>query len=186
MKNLLRNSLIASVVAVAGATTFAAEANAQSVDVYFSGTIGNACEINKIKDGKLGMADSNGGYLHANPNDSSQGELGEINVNCNGSGQVTLTNLNPISADAQDLASYSLYSQHVILATDDSNTKTSAIAQAFEGYNGYEGLNIDTSANVLDFNGSSKTLYLDMWASDQQDLRDGEYTYRTTVTVTPQ
>lgn len=43
MKNLLRNFLIAFVVAVAGATAFAGQANALSADVNFSGIVGTPC-----------------------------------------------------------------------------------------------------------------------------------------------
>lgn len=58
MKKLLCNSLVASVIAVAGATTFVSKAHAQSVDVDFSGNVGNACEIEKISDGVVGLTDT--------------------------------------------------------------------------------------------------------------------------------
>ena len=67
MKKLIRNSLIASVVAVAGAIAFTSQANAQSADVEFSGTVGNSCEITKISDGKLGVRDTLPGVLVARP-----------------------------------------------------------------------------------------------------------------------
>ncbi|MEO1374499.1 MAG: hypothetical protein AAFW70_09330 [Cyanobacteria bacterium J06635_10] len=83
MKKLLWNSLIASVVAIAGATTFASQANAQSVDVDFNGTVGNTCEISKESDGTLGLTTDNKG-LAANDN------MAVVQVNCVGSGSVSV------------------------------------------------------------------------------------------------
>ncbi|OYD93690.1 hypothetical protein CDG76_17000 [Nostoc sp. 'Peltigera membranacea cyanobiont' 210A] len=54
MRNILRNSLIASAVAVVGATAFVGKANAQSVDVDFTGSVPSTCTITKLADGVLG------------------------------------------------------------------------------------------------------------------------------------
>ncbi|NJM19992.1 MAG: hypothetical protein HC907_15480 [Richelia sp. SM1_7_0] len=123
MKKLLRNSLIASVVAVAGATTFANQANAQSADVDFSGTVGNLCSITKVNDGQMGVADliNSDSIFTARPDESSQAQLGEIDVNCNTTGEISVGDLTPISADAISLSNESSYSRDAFVADSPAN-----------------------------------------------------------------
>ena len=183
MKKLFRNSLIASVVAVAGATTFAGEANAQSVDVDFSGTIGNTCEITKLKDGKLAARDNDDIYIDARPVVATRAELGEVSVNCNGSGAVTLGSLTPTSADATTLSQVPGYGYLLSVSTDPNNIYSSALDQL---NNGSLGTIPNGNTNVLNLNGSAQTLYLNVVATGGTTIPGGNYAFRTTVTITPQ
>ncbi len=91
MKKLIRNSLIASVVAVAGAAGFAGEANAQSADVNFDGTVGNTCEITKVRDGKIGVRSDLAGVLVTSSSlalEPTKVEFGVVEIDCNTSGTI--------------------------------------------------------------------------------------------------
>lgn len=180
MKKLLRNSLIASVVAVAGATAFAGQANAQSVDVNFNGTVGNTCEITKLKDGKLGITDlrQSGEFLTSSPTESSKGELGEIEVNCIGSGEISVTAPTPISADAQALVNTGIeYNPNVYILNSDSTLVTSAGRGFQSPIKGPE---------TLALNGTPQKLDVYMFIGTNNPTPAGNYQYSTTVTITPQ
>ncbi|NJL81431.1 MAG: hypothetical protein HC836_43495 [Richelia sp. RM2_1_2] len=178
MKKLLRNSLIASVVAVAGATTFANQANAQSADVDFSGTVGNLCSITKVNDGQMGVADliNSDSIFTARPDESSQAQLGEIDVNCNTTGEISVGDLTPISADAISLSNESSYSRDAFVADSPAN---------FTGGNELA-VHTTNKTSVVGLNGTPQRLYVHAVAQTPGAIPAGNYTFRTTVTITPQ
>lgn len=194
MKKLIRNSLIASVVAVAGAAGFAGEAKAQfgpdassqpsDVEVNFTGEVGNLCEITKVKDGKMGLTDNRPQeFLSSRPDESSEGELGEIEVNCNESGEISVTAPTPISADAQALVNTGVeYNPNVQIFNSGTQFADSTLVTS-------EGRAFQTTnkpPETLTLNGTPQTLYVHMFIYTDNPTPAGNYQYSTTVTITPQ
>ncbi len=185
MKKLFRNSLIASVVAVAGATTFAGEANAQSVDVDFSGTIGNTCEITKIKDGKVGVRGDSPGILIANPSlalEPSQVEFGVVEINCSNSGTIQVGQVTATSADAQTLASQSGSSLLNYVFDNPNGDSSSIIADTDDG-------TARSNTVGINPNGTPQQYYIGIGAqgtSSSTPIPPGQYAYSATISVTPQ
>ena len=177
MKKLLCNSLIASVVAVVGATTFVSKAHAQTADIDFTATVGNTCTINKLQDGVMGVADTLGSdqTLSSKPDESSQGQLGQVEVNCNTSGVISVSQLTPTGTDANALSNAAGYSANAFVSTDSSDFDGNQIAQADNNTTG-----------VVTTNGSAQTLFVHALASSDTSIPVGSYAFQTTVTVTPQ
>lgn len=172
MKKLLCNSLVASVVAVAGATVFASQANAQSVDVDFNGTVQDSCEINKVRDGNLNLQDdgktlgSLGVAQWVDPNG------GAIKVNCTGSGIFSITTPEPVSNDAINLSNKPNYRAKNTLWRTVANTK-------------YELTSQGPSAPYA-LNGNEEEMYVNMIVYNSEAVPAGDYTFKTTVTLTAQ
>lgn len=180
MKKLLCNSLIASVVVVAGATTSTSQANAQSADVDFSGDVANTCQVTKVKDGTLGFNSNPTIGLGAKPDQYPGGELAEVSVNCNGSGTISITPVSAVSAPATALANKSGFSSGASIVSDTSATNDTIIT--------------DTSRPpgtiTPNSDGTPQSVYIHMWARDMTNggtlVAPGNYVFRTTVSVTPQ
>lgn len=178
MKKLIRNSLIASVVAVAGAAGFAGEAKAQSADVDFNGTVGNACTITKDLDGTMEINPTDSSLL-----DARDGTPGEITVNCNTTGTIEVDELTPQSAAAIDLAAQPQYFAGAELWETSDLTGTQIAAN----YTGDDGTGAtDSGPGVIAPNGTDQKLYVSAFARDASGtpIPAGTYDYTTTITVT--
>ncbi|AFY55758.1 hypothetical protein Riv7116_3294 [Rivularia sp. PCC 7116] len=176
MKKLICNSLIASVVAVAGAAGFAGEANAQSVDVDFSGTVTSSCEITKVSDGNLGLSNNNNTSLRSKPSEASDGKAGEISVTCAGSGDMSVTEPVAVSQDAQNFADLSDFgaSSQLYLNAQGSGGVLASQDPTF-------------GSKTVTSNGQPVSVYAFIAVgSSTQPVPEGDYTFRTTVTVAPQ
>ena len=169
MKKLIRNSLIASVVAVAGAAGFAGEAKAQSVPVDFNGTVGNVCSITKNQDGTLAVRDVSPNTLTAKSYEVATAIMGEISVNCNESGTVTDSGLTPVSADATTFSQRPNYRGGIELHTNFTQESLLPVGPT-------------------NFNGTEQTIYVQAFAVDDSGdaVPSGTYAFTTTITVTPQ
>lgn len=190
MKKLLCNSLIASVVAVAGAAGFAGEAKAQlgpdasagksDVEVEFNGTVGSLCEISKVAggDGVIGLDDVNprNYVLSSRSDEFSGGQLGEVKINCNGSGSVSIGALEAVSADAIALAS-----------TADQTFYRAELYESNSNFDDPIVASGDTAVSRT-LNGTEESLYVHMvvYNGENAAIPDGVYQFKTTVSVTPQ
>ncbi len=181
MNKLICNSLIASVVAVAGATTFAGQANAQSADVPFTGTVPNTCTINKTLDGKIGIADkiNRNDILSSRSDEFTAGQLGEVEINCNTSGLVSIGALQAVSGPAINLQNDADPNGYrAELYTTNSNFNGASVPLVASGKPG-----VSRSPN-----GTAQKLYVHMVANkkNQVAIPGGSYQFKTTVTITPQ
>lgn len=177
MKKLLRNSLIASVVAVAGAAGFAGEAKAQNADVDFTGTVGNVCTITKDLDGTMAINPGNNTVL-----DARDGTPGEITVNCNTTGTIEVGALSPQSAAATDLAAQADYGSGAEL-WETSDLSGTAFAATYIGTSNPAG---NSGPVAISPNGVDQKLYVSAFVRDDSGtaIPAGTYDYTTTITVT--
>lgn len=153
--------ILASTIAFSGVFSVAMNANAQSVDVNFTGTVPSACSVTKVSDGVLKLVGAND-TLRSNQFDPAA-DRGAVKVTCVGSGMVTIGSLVPTSQNAINLGS-----------TNSVNL--------LDEYNGNMGSNTTVYSN-----GMQKTFYIDATVNNNaRPIPSGTYSYKTTVNVTPQ
>ncbi|NEU71378.1 hypothetical protein PI95_001970 [Hassallia byssoidea VB512170] len=173
MRKLIRNSLIVSAVAVASATASVGKVHAQTADIDFNGTVGKTCSITKNGDGKIGVSDNNDSILTSRPDESSQGSLTTVTVNCNGSGVISVSPLTPVSTDAIALSQKSGYYAGAELYNDANAASL-----------------LTTTSTTINPNGTPKEVYVHAFARDNTNggttIPTGTYSFRTKVSVTPQ
>ncbi|MEO1185273.1 MAG: hypothetical protein AAFX46_11480, partial [Cyanobacteria bacterium J06636_27] len=147
--------------------------------VNFTGEVGNLCEITKLKDGKMGIADTLGDdkILSSRPDESTNGELAEVEVNCNTGGQISVTSLTPDSSDATNFSTTAGYLKNAFVAENATDFATPNIELA----NGEGG-----KTSTISLNGTAKTLFVHGVASSDNPVPAGNYAFKATVTITPQ
>ncbi|TAF11331.1 MAG: hypothetical protein EAZ77_00675 [Nostocales cyanobacterium] len=94
---MIRRSLLAAALVVAGSVAIAPKAMAQSVDVPFSGTVGGACTFSSVTPGVLGVFGPVGTptSLYASsfsgPGGPGMGSPGQVSVACNQPASLTVS-----------------------------------------------------------------------------------------------
>jgi len=164
--NIFRKDiLIASVLAVVGATAFIGKANAQSVPVDFNGTVPNTCQISKLTDGALTVVAAND--ISSTP--------GTVSISCTGSGAIGVS-----------ATSYTAPSNAVVTETSGWVTGEGlGSVQRNTSTTGFFGNGVTTSP--VAFNGGTKTynVYGRIYNLNGA-LPIGNYSFRTTVNITAQ
>lgn len=191
MKKLLRNSLIASVVAVAGATTFAAEANAQSAkkrpakkppskvskaqsfdspEIEFTATVPKSCTFGTPTSGTL-VENTAEAYARLVSSPSVGGQDAIIPLSCNSGATIAVKELQEVATNGMTRQTGQKW-VNVLVSDGSSSTRL------------YEDGSKDTVTKTAAF---SETLTVTMDIKYEEPiLNPGTYTYRTVITATPQ
>ncbi len=172
MKNLLRNSLIASVVAVAGVVSGANNAMAVDSDpIEFTATIPASCTFGTPTSGIL-VDFSGTDYANLYTGFSRGGQTATISLECNTGANIEVKELQEEIPDGmtritEGIGNVTIYSEDTGDYTElhSDGTKTSPITR--------------TIAFSEDL-----TVYLDLYY--EETLKPGTYTYKTIITATPQ
>ncbi len=174
MNKLICNSLIASVVAVAGATTFAGQANAQSADVPFTGTVPNTCTFGTVLPGEMKLSSTDKNVL-----DARNGKPGEITVTCNTTGNIKIDPLTPQNPTAVSFSQKPKYFSGAELWKTANLSGSSFIGT-------YVGGGQNTGPKSITSNGAPQTFYVAGYVRDDSGtaIPTGTYNYKTTITIT--
>ncbi len=165
---MIRRLSIISGLVVLSAFALTGKANAQSVDVNFSGIVPNTCTITKVSNGTLSLVNPN--LLDANAN------RGQVLVNCAGSGAVTISNPVATSTVAANYAGLSGTQTVAELWSSATGGTYLADSQGMFGNTSY------TAAS----NNQNVPLYVNVFSRNSAiPLPTGTYAFKTTVTVNP-
>jgi hypothetical protein len=155
---MIRRSLLTAALIVAGGVAIAPKANAQSINVPFSGSIGSVCTVNSVSPGSLTPnSETSPTYMYTS-------SYGQFSVNCNQQAYVT-TSIPSITSSPLTNPSYS-YSYV------SSNYGGSYADQSGYSYGHYIG-------------SGSSNFYVEMSVGSNSALPPGNYSYVTTVSITP-
>ncbi|MGD1910453.1 MAG: hypothetical protein ACFB2X_06265 [Rivularia sp. (in: cyanobacteria)] len=157
---MIRRLIVTSVLAVLSATAIAPKANAQSIDVPFTGTVGGACSFSKPVPGTLKP------YSQRSTNSSSPRALignvqGKVTVNCNSSAKVRASA--PVQTGGPKFT-----------------PKSSSASIKFAGTNHSYGTNTNMPLKTGESN-----IEVFPYIDKGTPLEPGTYSYRVTLTITP-
>lgn len=162
---MIRRLLMTCALVVMGAAAMAPKANAQSIDVPFTGTVGGACTFSALTPGKLGVNSSTRATsMHSS---YSGGAEGKVNISCNRASSVKVSK--PMQTAGPRFTPQSYFAQVL-----DPNGRTTYVTQSSSN----APLSITTSSNPI-------PLRVRMSVSKGSTLAPGTYGFKTTLTVTP-
>lgn len=172
MKKLLRNSLIASVVAVTGVVSGAGASFASSATLDLSGSVAPSCDFDQAS-----YSNSAGSVLKTSGKNSDIRWTGNFNVACNHGGQVNITASVAESGQVATVRALPEYDEEYFRVSDGS---TSQILWA----NG--STSATASPQPYNTGALSYTFYLDTDPSaGETGLPAGSYGYTITMTAAP-
>ncbi|MGD1910458.1 MAG: hypothetical protein ACFB2X_06290 [Rivularia sp. (in: cyanobacteria)] len=158
---MIRRLLMTCAIVILGQAGMVSKANAQSIDVPFSGTVGGNCTFSDVTPGKLVVnRGTNATTLAAG---YTGGVMGKVSVTCNRSSSITVSkpvqtsgpSFTPIMADGY---------------VDSPVGRTSSTSSP---------LRISSIGRAI-------PLEVDMKVDKGSTLAPGTYGFKTTLTVTPQ
>ena len=159
---MIRRLLMTCALVVMGAAAMAPKANAQSIDVPFSGTVGGNCTFSDVTPGKLGVNSSTRATtLAAGYRD---GVMGKVSVTCNRSSSLRVSKPVQTSGPSFTPTRADGYVDSPVGSTTSSSSS---------------GLRISSIGRAI-------PLEVDMKGDKGATLAPGTYGFKTTLTVTPQ
>ncbi|MGD1910455.1 MAG: hypothetical protein ACFB2X_06275 [Rivularia sp. (in: cyanobacteria)] len=162
---MIRRLIVTSVLAVLSAAAIAPKANAQSIDVPFTGTVGGACSFTGLTPGKLVVNSATNATRIASY--YSGGADGKVSITCNRASSVKVSK--PIQTAGPKFTPTS-YTVRV----DDPSGKYTAVSQSVTN----APLAITTSSKPI-------PLKVRMSVTQNSTFAPGNYGFKTTLTVTP-
>ena len=162
---MIRRLIVTSVLAVLSAAAIAPKANAQSIDVPFTGTVGGACTFSGLTPGKLATeapGDLNGLYSYTNG-----GTDGKVSISCNRASSLKVSK--PVQTQGPQFTPTTYLAE-----ARAPSGKYTYISQNGSG----APLTIATSTNPI-------PLRIRMKFYSRSSLTPGTYGFKTTLTVTP-
>lgn len=185
MKKLLRNSLLASAVAVS-VFGVASQAKAGTADVPFDGSIAGSCTFDSPTAGTL-VAASDPNFIEASSgvqyNTASKGgATGKISITCVGNSQLTISDPVPVSADAVNVNPSTAKAAYfkVVNGTTLYPSPNAKSGNWFSlGSSPNSSLSIGSGTTNLEVGMSSRLI-----TNTSEPFPNGSYTYKVTVTST--
>jgi hypothetical protein len=169
MKNLMNRFAIVSAAILTSATTIVSAAAAAPItaDVTFNGNIPAACTFSNITPGTIGKSKTNNTDIGSNSDYYQNGNKGIVGINCSGNAALTIADpvqtAGPTTTTNNSAVVY-VGNQTIISPSGNGNFVRSGNIEA-----AYTQDNITVS---MDANGTTA-------------LESGNYTYKVTLTATP-
>jgi hypothetical protein len=166
-----RKILAASVLVIASAISFCAQAKAETVDVPFSGTIAPKCTFSNVVAGTLAPG-SSGNLLEGS---TSFGTQGSVNIFCNTAATVSVSE--PVDNGSTGPSTFANgYDGAIIAAGKSTAGSPRAITNAWQGV---------SATSLLIPTITTTNIKVSMLKDAGSTLQAGDYSFKVTLTSTP-